>query len=670
MPYRISLGYTNQNGIIINNNYERFTGGVAFTPSFLDKHLPFNINLKGSYEKNRDAQGGVVSNAVRFDPTRPVYEENDGGYGLGYFTWLSGGAPLTIAASNPVADLELRKSVAKIKRSIGNVAVDYKVHGFEDLRFNLNLGYDILQSDGNENVPDNAPLTYVDFKKDGQGIDRKYKQEKTNKLLDFYANYNKEIGIHTIDAMAGYGWQYFWSKKSDRRMNHQGEELFVPTQYKSEYYLLSFFGRVNYSIASKYLFIGTLHADASSRFSKDNRWGYFPSAAFAWRTISEGFMQDFDLFSDLKVRLSYGKTGQQDIGSDYPYLNTFTASYDNARYQFGDNWYTTYRANGYDPNIRWETTETYNIGLDYGFLNGRINGSIDGYYRKTNDLLNVIPVAAGSNMAMEIYTNIGSMKNTGFEVALNTIPVVTKDLSWDFNINITYNKSEITKLNTIDSDSYGVDVGPISGTGKYVQTHAVGYAPYTFFLAKQAYDENGKPLEEQYVQEDGSVSSNEYRRRTKSPQPKVYMGISSKVTYKDWDLGFNAHASFGNYIYNAIEADAYKESVYEGNTYSNLLRATYEKGFEKQRLYSDYFLENGSFFRMDNITLGYTFPKLGNTGMNLRISAAVQNIFIITGYSGLDPEAFYRHDNVTYAGIDKNLYPRPRTYMVGFNLNF
>ncbi|MFC4676867.1 TonB-dependent receptor [Dysgonomonas termitidis] len=661
-PYRISLGYTNQQGIIKTNNYERFTGGFGLSPSFFNKHLTVNLNVKGSYEKNRDIDSSVVPGAVFFDPTRPVHVNNSD-YGLGYFIWLSsGGKPLGPVGLNPVSILDLRNSVAKIKRSIGNAAIDYKVHGLEDLRFNLNLGYDVLKSDGRELIPDNAPKTYVTIKLDGQGQDRTYIQKKRNYLIDFYGNYNKELGIHHIDVMGGYGWQHFWTKFNEENLNHKGEELFPPTHSESEYYLLSFYGRLNYSIASKYLFTATLRADASSRFSKDNRWGYFPSAAFAWRIDQEDFMKDVRALSDLKLRLSYGQTGQQDIGSDYPYMSTYTASYDNVRYMFGDRWYTTYRADGYDPDIKWESTETYNAGIDFGFFKGRINGSIDVYYRKTKDLLNRILVAAGSNLSTEIYTNIGSMKNAGFEFALNTVPVSTKDLNWDFNVNLTYNKSEITKLNMIDSDTYVVKVGAVS-SGKEVQIHAVGYAPYTFYLAQQAYDEDGNALDGKYIQADGSISSDDtYRRKAKSPNPRVYMGLSSKVTYKNWDLGFNAHASFGNYIYNHLVADDYKGRVYDLSAYKNILRVTRDKGFEVQRLYSDYFLENGSFFKMDNITAGYTFPKLGKSDMSLRLSGAVQNVFIITGYSGLDPEI--------YSGIDRNTYPRPRVYTLSLNLNF
>lgn len=671
MPFRVSLGYNDQDGIVKTNNYKRLTGAINVSPSFMQDHLRVNISVKGSRENNRNIDEGVMDRVTSFDPTRPVHETNAGNYGLGYFTWLSsGGAPLTIANSNPVADLELRDGRTKINRSIGNASIVYKVHGLEDLHFNMNLGYDVLKGNGSEEVPDNAPRTYVDYKKDGNGLDRNYLQRKDNQLLDLYASYNKKIGIHHFDVLGGYGWQHFHSKYNDAQLNHQGVALSDPTHSESEYYLLSFYGRLNYTLLDKYLFTGTLRADASSRFSKENRWGYFPSAAFAWRIDKEQFMKNVKPVSELKLRLSYGQTGQQDIGSDYPYMSTYTASYDNARYLFGDTWYNTYRANGYDPNIKWETNETFNAGLDVGFLKGRITASVDVYHRNTKDLLNEIPVAAGSNLSTEIYTNVGSMKNNGIEFSLNTRPVETKNFQWELGFNLTHNKSEITKLNTIDADSYGVLIGPVSETGKTVQIHAVGYAPYTFYLAQQAYGDDGKPLDGQYVQADGSVSTTTYLRKTHNPAPKLYGGISSRFNYKQWALGFNGHASFGNYIYNYVAASEYKASAYESNTYTNIMKRTLENGFTTQQLYSDYFLENGSFFRMDNITLGYTFPKLGRTKGSLTVSAAVQNVFVITSYSGLDPETFFRSDAVPYQGIDRNLYPRPRTFMLGLNFNF
>lgn len=408
----------------------------------------------------------------------------------------------------------------------------------------------------------------------------------------------------------------------------------------------------------------TLRSDASSRFAKDNRWGLFPSVALGWKISQEAFLRDSEVLSDLKLRLSYGQTGQQDILNDYPYMTTFTVSYPESCYQFGDKWYYTYRPNGYDSDIKWETTETYNIGLDYGFLNNRIYGSVDYYQRHTKDLLNTINVISGTNYSSVITTNIGEMDNKGVEFAVNAVPIHTKNWKWTVGLNYTWNDSEITKLNVIDSDANFVQTGAISGTGKTVQVFMVGQRPYTFYLAKQAYDDNGKPIEGQYVQPDGSISATETKYATnKSALPTSYLGFNTQLTYKNWDFAISGHGAFGNYVYNYVAADQYVQSVYsdQGN-FSNILRRTKDSGFQNQQLYSDYFLEKGNFFRIDNISLGYTFQKLWNGSSSLRLTLGVQNVATFTGYSGIDPEI--------YSGIDKEVYPRPRVFSLSANLNF
>lgn len=525
MPYRVSVGYTNQNGTLKNNNYERINASVGLSPKFFDKHLSVDINVKGSIENNQPVSTGVIGSAISFDPTRPVYEDYEGNVGLGYYTWMNGGKPITLAAANPVADLELADKLEKTKRSIGNIALDYKVHGLEDLRFNLNMGYDIQKNDNRENVPDLAPSMYTGNQNDGTGKRYKYHQTKRNTLLDFYANYDKELKDHHINVMGGYGWQRFWYKNNSVTTDTEGKELATPQHAEAELYLLSFYGRVNYSWKQRYMLTATLRADASSRFSPDNRWGYFPSVAAAWRVNEEAFLSNFKALSDLKLRLSYGQTGQQSIGSYYQHLPTYTASYDESRYYFGDQWYTTYRPNGYDANIKWETTETYNIGIDYGFLNNRISGTIDYYWRTTKDLLNKIFVPAGSNFTNMIETNIGNMKSKGLEIGINVIPVKNKDWEWTVSGNFTWNTSEITKLNTIDREDNYVKTGNAGGTGKYLQVHMVGETPNTFYLLQQAYDDNGKPLDGKYIAKDGSVTSSE------EDANKYVTGKSSKAPY-------------------------------------------------------------------------------------------------------------------------------------------
>lgn len=667
-PYRLSVGYTNQNGVIRTNNYERFTFNGGISPKFFDNHLTVDLNMKVSYENNKKVDESVVNNALRYDPTRPVKTESTTTAtdpGLGYFIWMNGNSPMAIQTDNPIAQLDLQDIRNKVTRSIGNASFNYKVHHLEDLQLNMNMGYDVLTSKYSKEVPELAGMMYTSNMKDGTGLVYDSKQNKQNYLLDLYANYSHIFNEkHNFSVMGGYGWQHFWKKFDATTFSPEGKELFSPNHYESEYYLLSFYGRLNYSYDSRYMITTTLRSDASSRFAKGNRWGLFPSVAFGWKISQEAFLRDSDILSDLKLRLSYGQTGQQDILNDYPYMTTFTVSYPEACYQFGDKWYNTYRPNGYDSDIKWETTETYNIGLDYGFLNNRIYGSVDYYQRHTKDLLNTIPVISGTNYSSVITTNIGEMDNKGLEFSINAVPVHTKDWKWTMGMNYTWNDSKITKLNVVDSEANFVQTGVISGTGKTVQVFMVGERPYTFYLAKQAYDDNGKPIEGQYVQPDGSVSATETKYATnKSALPESYLGFNTQLSYKNWDFAISGHGAFGNYVYNYIAADQYVQSVYsdQGN-FSNILNRTKATGFQNQQLYSDYFLEKGNYFRIDNISLGYTFKKLWDQSSSLRLTLGVQNVATFTGYSGIDPEI--------YSGIDKEIYPRPRVFSLSANLSF
>lgn len=621
-----------------------------------------------SYESNDKVDDSVVSSALRYDPTRPVKTGSATAStdpGLGYFIWMNGNSPMAIQTDNPVALLELQKDNTAILRSIGNANINYKVHNLEDLSFTLNMGYDILSSKENKDVPELAGMMYTSNMKDGTGLMYDGKQEKKNALLDFYGTYAPDWGDkHSFNAMVGYGWQHFWRKYNTTTQSPEGEELFSPTHYETEYYLLSLYGRLNYTYNNRYMLTATLRADASSRFAKNNRWGYFPSVALGWKISEEDFFKDQDVMTDLKLRLSYGQTGQQDILNDYPYMTTFNVSYPESSYLFGNTWYQTYRPNGYDPDIKWETTTTYNAGIDFGFLNNRIYGSIDYYKRHTKDLLNTINVIAGTNYAPVLTTNIGAMDNQGAEFSINFVPISTKDWNWSVGFNYTWNDSKITKLNMVDSDDNFVQTGSISDTGKTVQVFMVGERPYTFYLAKQAYDEAGKPIEGKYVQPDGSISSTETRYATgKSSLPSSYLGFNTQLSYKNWDFAISGHGSFGNYMYNYVAADQYVQSVYsDQGSYSNILKVTKDTGFQTQQLYSDYFLENASFFRIDNISLGYTFHKLWNSSSSLRLTFGVQNVAVFTGYSGIDPEI--------YSGIDREVYPRPRTYSLSASLSF
>ena len=663
-PYRISTGYLNQQGIIIENNYERFTLGVGVSPKFFDKHLAVDLNFKSSGEYENPASRGEIGGAISFDPTRPLHANYPNDMGLGYYMWLDNlGKAIPLSPINPVSNLVLPEKLDKSMRSIGNVAIDYKIHGFEDLHLNLNLGFNNAKTNYHETTPDKAPSMYTSNKNDGSGREYKREDNSKNYIFTSYANYTKDIAEkHNINAMAGYEWQKFWYENHDEVLKGFAT---APNQDEDALYLLSFFGRLNYSFNQKILLTATLRADGSSRFSPENQWGYFPSVAVGYKLNEEVFIKKIKSISNLQFRLSYGQTGQQDIGGYHPYLATYTVSQDQARYQFGNDWVNMYRPNGYDPNIKWETTDTYNIGLDYGFLDNRISGSIDVYKRYTTDLLNNIAVPAGSNFTNLIQTNIGNMKGEGAEFSLNTIPVKNTDWEWTVGGNFTYSISEISKLNTIDRENSYVKTGSISRQD--FQIHKVGEVPNTFFLLKQAYDDNGKALDGKYMAPDGSIStsiadSNKYITGKSSKTP-YYYGFNTRLLYKKLDLGMNGHGSFGNYVFNYQEANQSLSSFYgSSGVSSNISQATLEKGFLQPQFFSDIFLEKGTFFKFDNITLGYTMENLSSAIKSFRIAFSLQNVATLTKYSGIDPEIFN--------GLDSNTYQRPKTYTLSINANF
>jgi iron complex outermembrane receptor protein len=664
LPYRFSVGYINQNGVIRENNYQRSNIGLGLSPKFFNKHLSVDFNFKGIWENERPVPTGVIGSAISFDPTRPINETYPNNRGLGYFMWTNAGTPIALAPSNPVADLMLTSRLNEEFRTLGNLALDYKVHGLEDLRFNLNLGYDIRNRTYSETVPDNAPSTFTGIRNDGRGRVFTEDNKNTNFIISAFTNYTKKIGTkHLIDAMAGYEWQRFWFSSKPQSLVRDVVDASVPDE--DALYLVSFFGRLNYTFNQKILLTTTLRADASSRFAPENRWGYFPSAAVAYRLSEEKFIKNVKALSDLKFRISYGQTGQQDIGGYHPSLATYTTSTNVARYLFGTDWVTMNRPNGYDPNIQWETTTTYNAGLDFGFFKNRLFGSIDVFSRNTKDLLNRIAVPAGSNFTNVIETNIGSMKGHGVEIALGGSPIKNKNLEWIISGNFTYNNSTITKLNTIDNDNNFVKTGTISR--RDFQIHKVGETPYTFFLLKQAYDEKGNPLEGKYIGKDGSITTNEQDANKfvtgKSSLAPYYYGLSTRLIYKAWDFGINGHGSFGNYVLNHQEAGQTLMSMFSSQgVSSNISEAGANRGFVQERFFSDIFLESGAFFRFDNITLGYSVGKLWNETSRLRLSLSAQNIILLTKYSGVDPEIFN--------GLDNNTYQRPRILTLSANVQF
>jgi iron complex outermembrane receptor protein len=665
-PYRVSMGFSNQEGILLNDNYQRYTLGFAVGPQLLDEHLTINLNGNGSYVKNRFSDRGAISAAVQFDPTKPVYDA-ESPYG-GYWGWLqANGDPVTQATSNPVALLNLREDMSNVYRFTGNAQFDYKFHGFEDLRVNLNLGIDYTESDGTIYVPELTTWEYFNG-----GVDNYYTQKKNNQVLDFYINYKKYVESikSTFDIMAGYSWQHFWranySQNSDIANTPEKTEIFDD---RTESYLVSFFGRFNYTLMDQFLLTVTLRNDQTSRFSPETRSGLFPSAAFAWKINQIGNLKNSQTLSQLKLRLGWGITGQQNINQgDYPYLPLYTASEPTAQYILGNQYYITLRPEGYDKNIKWEETTTYNAGLDFGFSGDRHYGSIDVYYRQTKDLLNFIPVPAGTNLTNFILTNIGDLENRGIEFSFYTRPVVREKVTWEVGFNASYNENKITKLTATDDPDYlGVETGGISGgVGNNIQIHSVGYPTSSFFVWEQVYDANGDPIQGLYVDRNGDGEiTNDDKYHFHKPAADFWFGLNSRVDFYNFQFAFSGRANFGNYVYNNIASnDGVWERLYrpEGPYLSNVSSYVYQTNFQSPEYLSDYYIQDASFFKMDYISLSYIFRSLGGSRVNLRLSATVNNAFTITNYEGLDPEI--------PSGIDNNIYPRPRAYVLGVNLQF
>lgn len=689
MPYRVSFGYTNQNGILKTSKFERYTASVSLAPSFFQDHLKVNANLKGMIAKNRYADGNAVGSAVSFDPTQSV--RSDAPYHQyyfdGFFQWNTDASSLNDdtwkrtfngnAPGNPVALLEEKNDRAISKSLIGNLELDYKFHFLPDLHAHVNGGMDL--STGKQ-YTDVSPYSSTNNYYGSYGWEEK---DKYNLSLNAYLQYSKDFTEkHRFDVMAGYEWQHFHDTSdqeywglyplSNNVVENRGQRYNnTASGSATESYLVSFFGRVNYTLLDRYLFTATVRQDGSSRFHKDNRWGLFPSFALGWKLKEEAFLKDVDVLSDLKLRLGYGITGQQNINSgDYPYLAVYETNKDGAYYPIlGEG--ITYRPNAYNPDLKWEKTTTYNVGVDFGFLNNRINGSVDYYYRKTTDLLNSVFVSAGTNFKNKVLSNVGSLENSGVEFSINSKPVVTTDWTWDLGFNITYNKNEITKLTTGDSENYYVAAGDNIGGGRDMKAmaHAVGHPASSFYVYQQVYDENGRPIENEFVDRNGDGTINgDDRYFYKKPTADVLMGLTSRLSYKSWDFSFSLRASLNNYVYNSVEAggsDCNPTSIYSFGALNNRPLMGVANNIQSKNdntLLSDYFVQNASFMKCDNITLGYSFKKLFGAPIGGRVYAAVQNVFTISKYKGLDPEV----EN----GLDNNIYPRPLTTLIGLSLNF
>ena len=669
LPYRISGGFTSQNGTLKGSKMNRGTLSLNLAPSFFDNHLTVNLNGKGTYAQNWYANQGAIGASLRYDPTQPIFDDSANGLG-GYRIWRkSNGEINTMATMNPVAMLNDLNDTANAYRFIGNAQFDYKIHGFEDLRLNLNLGIDWAKSTGVTDLAMGSESSYHNTQQSGSGAHTDYDYSRMNTTLEFYADYNKTFAEkHFVDLMAGYSWQRFYSESNSLTKRISDKATLSDSHNKGELYLISFFGRANYGFADKYLLTATVRADGTSRF-QNHKWGIFPSVAFAWNVKKEDFMAEANQMSTFKFRLSWGQTGQQEVGGYYDTFAQFLTTQLGSGYYFDGQLVQPVAALGYSADLKWETTTTYNAGLDFGFWNDRLTVSLDAYKRDTKDILNFIPVPGLSNLTNYLNTNIGSMTNLGFEIDANAILVETRDMSWTLGANLAYNKNKITKLTASDDNATGVETGGISGgTGNNVQMHQVGYPMRTFYLYQQVYDTAGRPVNGVYVDQnnDGEITA-EDKIFTHKPDPDVTMGFNTSFTYKNWTAALSGHAAFGNWVYNNVASDTEMLADLWTNSFiGNRVASATKSMFSQAQYLSDYYLENASYLKLDNFTIGYTFPKLFNVAQDrpasLNIFGTVQNICTLTRYSGIDPEVF--------GGIDGTLYPRPRTFVLGVKFNF
>jgi len=669
-PYRVSGGYTRQVGTLRGSQMDRATASVNLSPTFLNKHLIINLNGKGTYSANQYANQDAIGAANHYDPTKPVYN-NVPGYNLNkYTTWYDQSGNInTMATMNPVALLDAKNDVAGAYRFIGNVQVDYKVHGLEALRFNLNVGLDWAKSKGVTELAMGSEASYHNTNQSGGGSHTDYDYMRRNTTLEFYGNWNQDFGRHNVNLLAGYSWQHFYNESSSDTYRISDKTTLGSSVGRGELYLLSFFGRANYSFADRYLLTATLRADGTSRF-QNHKWGLFPSAAFAWNVMNEDFMSEVKGMSSLKLRLSWGQTGQQEVGGYYDTFAQFLTNQLGSYYYFNDQLIIPISALGYSADLRWETTTTYNIGFDLGFWNDRLTAAIDLYKRDTKDILNYIPVPALSNLTNYLNTNIGNMTNLGAELDLNAILIAKRDIHWDLGFNVAYNHNKITKLTASDENATGVETGGISGgTGNNVQMFQVGYPMRTFNLYQQVYDEFGYPVNGVYVDRnnDGQITADDkYMDKRFKAAPDFTFGFNTSITWKNWTAALSGHASVGNYVYNNVASDTEMLADLWTNSFiSNRVASAPVSMFSQAQYLSDYYLENASFLKLDNFTLGYTFPKLFRVAENnasLNIFGTVQNICTLTKYTGIDPEVFN--------GIDGTVYPRPRTFILGIKFNF
>lgn len=657
VPMRASFGYSDHEGILMRDNFKRTTGSLNLTPSFLDDHLKVELNARGMYTENKFANRGAIGSAVSYDPTQPVF--NGSQYG-GYHSWIdpSTGNQLNLAPTNPLALINFVDDTAEVRRIIANGKFDYNIHGLEDLTATINIGLDKSNSHGRTITSDLIPTSDATW----NGSRNTYNQEATSQLFDAYLTYAKEFNEdNNFNAVLGYSYQSFEydNFNYDSEAEEDGNDFeFID---KSKNVLLSYFARVNYDYKGKYLVTGTLRADASSKLNPDDRWGYFPSIAFAWNIANEDWLKDSNTVDNLKLRVGYGEVGNVNGLGDYQFLTRYNASQSTADYQFGNSFYQTYRPQPLNEDLRWEVGKTFNIGIDYGLWNNRVTGSLNLYQKETTDLIASALVDPFTNFGNRIDKNIGDMENKGIEFAVNWIAVQNENVEWSIGYNIAYNDNEVTKL------PFDQSVGGISGgVGNTIQVHTEGEAPYSFFVYHQLYDTDGNPIEGAFADLNGdNIINDEDRHLNEDPYADVTMGLNSNLSYKNWDFSFVSRASIGNYAYdNVASSTAHLARATENNILTNLHSDYLSTGFTAltdTNLLSDHYIQEASFFKIDNITIGYTW-KQATEKLNVRFYASLQNVATITDYTGLDPE-------IT-GGIDNNFYPRPRTALFGVNLDF
>ena len=701
MPYRVSLGFEDNNGIVKTTWMKRFNTSINVAPTFLDKHLNVNFTAKYMFEKDRYAKvGDAIGGALTMDPTQPV-RVDDAAYDCvgGYFQYLQAKDDkitdpswTSIAKSqmpqNPVAVLDNYKCIAKSNDVSGNLEVDYKIHGFEDLHLHAAIGAQYTDGKQDENI---SKYSYSNNYFGYYGYNHAYKYSIEGKA---FAEYAHKFGVHDIDIMAGAeqshyhrtGYNYGAGideylrgsnplyETTEGKWNYEHDPVSKDDEmWRTHNSLVSYFGRLNYNLLDRYLFTATFRADGSSRFRKGKKWGYFPAAAFAWKINNEPFLKDAKWLDELKLRLGWGKTGQQNGIDDFYYSTLYRVSNGYAQYPFGDNYYQTLRPTASNPDLTWEKTTTYNAGLDFTALNGRFGVNVDGYYRKTTDLLASVAIAGGTNFGDQLLKNIGSLENYGVELAFNVKPIVTKDFIWDVTYNIGWNHNEITELEAGLQDWVWVGDKVVSrGNATKIQVNKVGQPINSYYVYQQVYDENGKPIEGAYVDRNGNGTIDDDDRYCyKSPAPDVIMGLTTKFIYKNWDFSAAFHASIGNYVYyDFLNSKAVLNEINASGAFRNTTTEAVNLGFTGTATNptntSDYFVRNASYLKCSNMTLGYSFPALIKVGAEKicsgRIFFTVQNPFIITKYKGIDPEVS--------SGIDSNPYPRPISFQLGLNLNF